>query len=112
MSTPPVLMGTVQCDECSGVHEAEYSHDGRFGEGPVYVVVCGGFTDYYTFERVTPKAPPPECEHERTYVPYVGSVCPKCGRVECCDGTGWTGDSRRPCGVHFVLSDPAYGALR
>lgn len=47
----------ITCDYCGERHVAEYSHEGRFGEGPIYAVVCFatdfvGFTDYYTGERV------------------------------------------------------------
>ena len=46
--------GSVQCFECGAWHEAEYSHDGRFGEGPIYAVTCtdGLLTSYYTSEVV------------------------------------------------------------
>ena len=52
-ATPP--NGTVECDECGERHVAEYSHEGRFGEGPIFAVVCtrDDLTDYYTAERVT-----------------------------------------------------------
>jgi hypothetical protein len=43
----------VICDECGERHVAEYSHEGRFGEGPIYAVVCANqLTDYYTAERL------------------------------------------------------------
>lgn len=44
----------VQCQECGANHEANYSHEGRFGEGPIYAVICtvDGLTDYYTTEVV------------------------------------------------------------
>jgi hypothetical protein len=42
----------VMCDDCSQKHEAVYSHEGEFGQGPVYAVVCNGFTDYYLEERL------------------------------------------------------------
>lgn len=47
--------GYVVCDECGGEHVAEYSHEGMFGEGPIFAVVCpvDDLTDYYTRERVT-----------------------------------------------------------
>lgn len=48
--TPPAL--TVACHYCSDRHEAVYDHEGHYGEGPVYAVVCGGLTDYYTTEAV------------------------------------------------------------
>lgn len=41
------------CDTCEKVHPAEYSHEGRFGQGAIYAVVCDdGLTDYYTAERI------------------------------------------------------------
>jgi hypothetical protein len=44
----------VTCQECGQVHIAEYSHEGRFNEGPIYAVVCtqDNLTDYYTSEVV------------------------------------------------------------
>lgn len=43
------------CDECEQVHHAEPSHEGTFGEGLIYAVVCvDGLTSYYTAERVRP----------------------------------------------------------
>lgn len=45
--------GTVTCQECGQTHEAHYSHDGQYGEGPIYVVVCNGYEDFYTAEVVT-----------------------------------------------------------
>ena len=44
----------AQCLECGDWHEAEYSHEGRFGEGPIYAVVCtvDYLTSYYTGEIV------------------------------------------------------------
>lgn len=45
--------GHVICDECGERHVAEYSHEGQFGQGAIFAVVCGEFTDYYTGERVT-----------------------------------------------------------
>lgn len=42
----------LTCYTCGQEHEAEYSHQGRFGEGAIYAVVCplDGLTDYYTRE--------------------------------------------------------------
>lgn len=42
----------VQCDHCPDVHEASYSHDGTYGEGPIYAAACtaDGLTDYHTLE--------------------------------------------------------------
>lgn len=42
----------VICDECGQPHDASYSHEGRYGEGAVYEVVCGGLSDYYLSERL------------------------------------------------------------
>lgn len=51
MTTPS--NGTVICDQCGARHVAEYSHEGRYGEGHIYAVVCDDdLTDYYTEERV------------------------------------------------------------
>ena len=30
----------ADCDACGGVHEASYSHEGRYGEGPIFEVPC------------------------------------------------------------------------
>jgi len=40
------------CDECGQLHEATYSHEGQWGEGPIYAVVCtqDWLTSYYTAE--------------------------------------------------------------
>lgn len=40
----------VFCENCGNDHVAEYSHEGRYGEGPIYAVVCDAdnLTDYYT----------------------------------------------------------------
>lgn len=45
----------VTCDHCGAVHQAEFSHDGLHGEGPIFAVVCtvDQLTDYYTTEGVT-----------------------------------------------------------
>lgn len=43
----------VDCDECGEEHTATYSHEGSYGEGAIYAVVCADWlTDYYTAERV------------------------------------------------------------
>lgn len=49
----------VICDECGERHEATYSHEGRFNEGPVYAVVCpvDSLTDYYTTEALVDGPP-------------------------------------------------------
>lgn len=47
----------IGCYHCPDEHEGNYSHDGRFGEGPIYAVVCtvDHLTAYYTLEAaVTP----------------------------------------------------------
>ena len=46
----------VRCHECNGAHAATYSHEGRFGEGAIYAVVCpeDGLTGYYTSEALDP----------------------------------------------------------
>ena len=50
---------TVTCEFCGATHPAEYSHEGQYGEGPIYAVVCpagpadrGWVTDYYTAEAL------------------------------------------------------------
>jgi hypothetical protein len=52
----PVQAGQarVRCDNCGNLHPAEYSHEGRFSEGPLWAVVCPAdrLTDYYTVERL------------------------------------------------------------
>lgn len=46
--------GHVICDECGRRHVAEYSHDGDYGQGPIFAVICeDGLTDYYQESRVT-----------------------------------------------------------
>jgi hypothetical protein len=49
MSTPytsqitPPRQGVIDyCDECEQQHPAYYSHEGRFGEGPIYAGVHRG----------------------------------------------------------------------
>lgn len=44
------------CQRCGKTHEAEYSHEGRFNEGPIFAVVCTDdhLTDYYTEEGLLP----------------------------------------------------------
>lgn len=46
--------GIVLCDECGEPHPAHYSHEGQFGEGAIYAVVCTAdlLTDYYTESRL------------------------------------------------------------
>lgn len=53
-------VGTLDyCDQCGQPHEATYSHEAQFGQGPIFAVVCpvDDLTDYYTLERVTLPAP-------------------------------------------------------
>lgn len=47
-------IGRTTCFECGQVHPATYSHEGRFGEGPIFAVVCDddGLTAYYTLDAV------------------------------------------------------------
>jgi hypothetical protein len=47
-------VAAVRCHYCDQLHPATYSHEGRFGEGPIYAVVCpvDNLTDYYTAEVV------------------------------------------------------------
>ena len=42
----------VQCDHCPWFHRADYSHEGQYGEGPIYGAICADdhLTDYYTTE--------------------------------------------------------------
>lgn len=40
------------CDDCGQAHRAEPAHEGRFGEGQLYAVVCGEFIEYYQASRV------------------------------------------------------------
>lgn len=47
-----VVVGTVACFDCHETHDAEYSHEGRFGEGAIYAVVCGEYVEHYTAEAV------------------------------------------------------------
>jgi hypothetical protein len=49
-------MSAVICHYCGERHPAEYDHEGRYGEGPIYAVVCPtdrlGVIDYYTKEAL------------------------------------------------------------
>jgi len=47
---PRQLLGG--CDGCGQYHAASYSHEGHYGEGPVYAVVCpvDHLTTYVTTE--------------------------------------------------------------
>jgi hypothetical protein len=46
--------GRVDCDNCGAFHPADYSHEGDFGQGPIFAVVCtvDDLTDYYQESRV------------------------------------------------------------
>lgn len=46
------VVGTVECQDCGQRHVAEYHHEGRFNEGPVFAVVCGPYIEMYTSEVV------------------------------------------------------------
>lgn len=50
----------VPCQECGEEHPADYSHEGRFNEGPIYVVFCtkDGLADYYTAETLIVRPDP------------------------------------------------------
>lgn len=52
MDTDEPTRGPVTCWTCGAPHPAEYSHEGRHGEGPIFAVVCtvDHLTDYYTNE--------------------------------------------------------------
>jgi hypothetical protein len=41
----------VDC-RCGGVHAAWHSHEGAYGEGPIYAATCplDGLADYFTLE--------------------------------------------------------------
>lgn len=49
------LRAAVVCHHCDQLHEATYHHEGQFGEGPIYVVVCTAddLHDFYTTEVLT-----------------------------------------------------------
>lgn len=44
----------MRCFTCDRWHEAHYHHDGQYGEGPIFIVICeeDGLADYYTNEVV------------------------------------------------------------
>lgn len=52
MSTATHSSLRATCDGCGQQHEAEYSHPGRFNEGPIFAVTCteDGLTSYHTIE--------------------------------------------------------------
>lgn len=56
MNAPSPYAGQILCQSCGEPHPAEYSHEGRYGEGPIYAVVCtvDWLTDYYTSELLKP----------------------------------------------------------
>lgn len=49
----PIL---VDCERCDGQHDAEYSHEGRFGEGPIFAAICptDDLTVWHTAEAEVP----------------------------------------------------------
>jgi hypothetical protein len=53
----PGESGLVRCDNCGKYHAAEYSHEGKYGEGPIHAVICpkDNLTDYYTNEVLEPR---------------------------------------------------------
>lgn len=40
------------CDDCGAQHPALYSHEGQFGQGAIYSVVCGEYIETYQVSRV------------------------------------------------------------
>ena len=60
-SARPAKQFVDSCDNCGQPHEATYSHDSQHGQGSIFAVVCpeDHLTDYYTQERVGPKAKKP-----------------------------------------------------
>ena len=46
----PYVDIAVYCHNCGEKHIGEYSHDGRWNEGPIFAVVCTGdnLIDFYT----------------------------------------------------------------
>ena len=49
----------ILCHECGEEHPAHYDHEGRWGEGPIYVVICSdGLADYYTTELLITREDP------------------------------------------------------
>jgi hypothetical protein len=65
MSTLTASSLLVRCHTCEELHVAEYSHEGRFNEGPVFAVVCDQdwLTDYYTTEGLEPVPCPVRGHH-------------------------------------------------
>lgn len=56
MTTETVTILVGDCDRCEGAtHEAEYHHEGTFGEGAIFAVTCpeDGLTQFHTREGVT-----------------------------------------------------------
>ena len=56
MTDPRVIPMEVHCERCDYPHPVEYSHEGRFNEGPIWVAVCyfDGLFDYYNVHGVRP----------------------------------------------------------
>jgi hypothetical protein len=50
----------ADCDGCGGKHPAEPSHEGHYGEGQIYAVVCPEdlMTQYHTRDGIEPYTPP------------------------------------------------------
>lgn len=48
--------GEMTCFQCGERHVAEYHHEGRYGEGSIYAVVCSAdgldLTDWYTADVI------------------------------------------------------------
>lgn len=51
---PETIRYIAPCHFCGELHLAEYSHPGRWGEGPIWAAYCDrdDVTDYYTREGV------------------------------------------------------------
>lgn len=89
MSPAPAVAHEVTCHECGRTHPAEYSHEGRYGEGPIYAVVCDAdhLTDYYTAYAVR-EVPAmstetvPTAADGTTVIEYGGHLCWKASTGE------------------------------
>lgn len=55
MTTTQTTTKYADCQTCGSLHVAEYSHEGQWGQGPIYAVVCpeGNLVDYYTTEGLS-----------------------------------------------------------
>lgn len=48
-----------QVDGCGQIHEGSFSHEGLYGEGPIFAVACTDLlTSYYTAELLAPSPAP------------------------------------------------------